>query len=383
MHKSRHLITRLRFNHAKTSIWMDTLPKVMQICFPELYAWTIANNTWGNTDYYLTLPNGSEIWVAGLDDKIRTEKVLGKEYSTIFFNECSQIPYASVQIALTRLAEKNPLKKRALYDENPPAKNHWSYSVFILGKDPSSWENIDRTKYDCMLMNPADNIENIDEDYITEILDHLSPDERRRFRDGEFTDGTIGAIYYSFGVESNVETIKYKQQPIWVGMDFNVNPMTSVFCYVENDIIYVYDELYLKNSNTPKAAKEIVKRYGKDNIRIVPDHTGDNRSTKTPNTDFTILREVFGHANVIKRRNPYRVDRYNNLNRLFDQGRIIIDEKCKYLIKDLEQLTYKEGTNKPDESDKSLGHITDALGYICWYLYPHKKNNISTGYILE
>ncbi len=118
--KSRHAILRLNFNHIKTSIWLDTLPKVLKVSFPDLAV------EWNKTDYYVTLPNGSEIWCAGLDDEKRVEKILGKEYSTLYFNECSQIPYKSIQVALTRLAEKNKLKKKAYYDQNPPGKKHWS-----------------------------------------------------------------------------------------------------------------------------------------------------------------------------------------------------------------------------------------------------------------
>ena len=103
--RSRHVILRLNFNHCKTSIWLDTLPKVLRICFPDLLV------TWNKSDYFLTLPNGSEIWIGGLDDDKRVEKILGKEYSTIFFNECSQISWSSIQVALTRLAEKSDLKK--------------------------------------------------------------------------------------------------------------------------------------------------------------------------------------------------------------------------------------------------------------------------------
>ena len=120
--KSRHCIPRLNFNHIKTSIWLDTLPKVFRTCFPDLPV------TWNKTDYYVTLPNGSEIWCAGLDDEKRVEKILGKEYSTLYFNECSQIPYTSIQIALTRLAEKNDLTKKAYFDQNPPGKKHWRLS---------------------------------------------------------------------------------------------------------------------------------------------------------------------------------------------------------------------------------------------------------------
>jgi hypothetical protein len=47
----------------------------------------------------------SQIWVGGLDDKERVEKILGQEYATIFLNECSQIPYESVLVARTRLAQ--------------------------------------------------------------------------------------------------------------------------------------------------------------------------------------------------------------------------------------------------------------------------------------
>ncbi len=35
-YKSRHVVLRLNFNHCKTSIWLDTLPKVLEIAFPNL-----------------------------------------------------------------------------------------------------------------------------------------------------------------------------------------------------------------------------------------------------------------------------------------------------------------------------------------------------------
>ena len=103
--KSRHIILRQHFNHIKTSVWLETLPKVLSTCFPHLTV------KWNKTDYFIELPNGSTIFVAGLDDEKHIEKILGKEFSTIYFNECSQLGYNSVQIALTRLAEKSDLRK--------------------------------------------------------------------------------------------------------------------------------------------------------------------------------------------------------------------------------------------------------------------------------
>ena len=181
--KSRHVFLRKHFAHVKQSIWYDTLPKVLDLCFPNLGPAL----KYDKTDWYITFPNDSELWFGGLDDKDRTEKILGKEYSTMYFNECSEISWRARNIALTRLAEKSKLQNRALYDCNPPKRGHWSYKVFILNEDPETGEkNIDPAKYSSMLLNPYDNTDNIADGYIEDILDKLPPLLRQRFRDGEW-----------------------------------------------------------------------------------------------------------------------------------------------------------------------------------------------------
>ena len=96
---SRHLIARFRQNAVRASVGLDTLPRVMELCFPGV---VLDEN---RQDSFFELPNGSQIWLAGLDEKQRVDKILGQEYATIFFNECSQIPRASVMVARTRLAQ--------------------------------------------------------------------------------------------------------------------------------------------------------------------------------------------------------------------------------------------------------------------------------------
>ena len=70
---SRHAILRFRFNAVKASIIHDTFPKVLQLCFPGVEV------ELNKTDWFATFPNGSQIWFGGLDDKERTEKILGQE----------------------------------------------------------------------------------------------------------------------------------------------------------------------------------------------------------------------------------------------------------------------------------------------------------------
>ena len=143
---SRHLIARFRLGHVKQSIVQDTFPKVMKLVYPQL---KIGHDYELNrSDLYAQFSNGAEIWFGGLDDKERTEKILGTEFATIFLNECSQIPYNSRNMVMTRLAQLvtdndgNILPLRAYYDENPPTKGHWSYKIFKLKQDPESKQQL-------------------------------------------------------------------------------------------------------------------------------------------------------------------------------------------------------------------------------------------------
>lgn len=182
---SRHVIFRFRFNALKASVILDTLPKVLKLCFPELPSTTEALD---KTDWYYTLPGGSEIWFAGLDDKDRTEKVLGMEFATIYYNEASQIPWHSVVLSLTRLAQKTNLVNKSYTDFNPPSKNHWTYTRFIDKKNPEDKTPEPRPQdFSFCLLNPSDNTENLDSNYLN-MLESLPEKARKRFLLGQFAD---------------------------------------------------------------------------------------------------------------------------------------------------------------------------------------------------
>ena len=196
---SRHVVFRFRLNHLVASVFLDTFPKVMKLAFPGVKYEPHVQ------DKYVTFGNGSELWFAGLDDKDRTEKILGMEFATVFFNEASQIPWQSVTTALTRLAQKAeqriegrepaPLKLRAYYDCNPPSKNHWTYRVFVEKRDPETREVL-RTPgdYAHFSINPADNLENLSPEYIGQ-LESLPARMRVRFLEGRFADANPNALF--------------------------------------------------------------------------------------------------------------------------------------------------------------------------------------------
>jgi phage terminase large subunit-like protein len=197
--RSRHAMLRFRFNAIKSAIVFDTFPKVMELCFPDL------DYSVNKTDWFATLPNGSEIWFGGLDDKERTEKILGQEYATIFLNECSQIPWSARGIAVTRLAQRamqdvdgeepKPLPLKMFYDENPPDRGHWSYRLFVQKVDPETKVPVAKPEdFVSMQINPRDNARNLPETYIS-TLEGLSGRLKRRFLEGQFREDTPGALF--------------------------------------------------------------------------------------------------------------------------------------------------------------------------------------------
>lgn len=364
--KSRHCILRFKFSHAIQSIWLDTIPKMLNIAMPNL------NAEPNKSRYYYTLPNGSEVWVGGLDTAERSEKILGNEYSTMYFNECSQLDYQAISIARTRLAEKNDLRKMTYYDQNPPKKSHWSYWLFEKKVNPLDDEALSNPEeYASILMNPNDNIDNLDEEYLM-MLESLPEKEKNRFLLGLYDDESDGNAYYAFNREIHVKDTKKYPGTIFIGMDFNVDPMTAVVIQVINNKINVLDEIYLNNSDTYKMCDELKKKKLAGAI-VIPDSTGKNRKT-SGKSDFQILKE--NGFKIQSTHNPFVTDRVNNVNRLFTSNEIIINPKCKKLIADLEKVVWKD--NKLDQkTDKHLTHISDALGYACYKLKPFNRIDVT------
>jgi phage terminase large subunit len=124
---SRHLICRLRAKDARSSVLRETLLPWLDCTIGKAnYSYHIHNDV-------ITLFNGSEIWIGGLGDREQADKILGHEYNTIYFNEISQLSYAAVTTAYSRLAMKvEGCRNKFLYDCNPGSPLHWAYAVCAI-----------------------------------------------------------------------------------------------------------------------------------------------------------------------------------------------------------------------------------------------------------
>jgi PBSX family phage terminase large subunit len=253
---SRHLICRYRAKDARSSVLRETL-------LPWLA------NTAGNGNYtYLahenmvTLFNGSEIWIGGLGDREQADKILGHEYNTIYFNEISQLSYAAVTTAYSRLAMRVPgCRNLFLYDCNPGSPLHWAYKIFIRKKTFLAGEPLEKPElYVSMVLNPEDNREHLPGDYITDILDALPEKQRARFRDGLWVKAE-GVVYDKFDetMIMRPEDLPERFDRLAAGQDFGLN-ITNVKIGIAGNSIYVLADYGSYNMTTKSFNAELEAR---------------------------------------------------------------------------------------------------------------------------
>ena len=368
---SRHAVLRFRFNHLKASIIYDTLPKVMALCYPDVAPLCKLDKV----DWFYRFPNESEIWFGGLDDKERTEKILGQEYSSIFLNECSQIPWASRNIATTRLAQKNQLRLKLYYDCNPPSMAHWTYRVFVEKRDPDSkiaYKN--PNNFASLLMNPRDNKENLPDSYL-DNLQALPPRERRRFWDGQFGDAAQGALW-------SLELIEQQRRPedlpvmqrVVVGVDPSGCSGAEDVRSDEIGIVvaglgidgkaYVLEDLSGKMSaqEWPGVVNVAYERHEADKVIAEANFGGDMvrqvMHAHNPNLPVKIVKASRGSGGVIA-----KVVRAEPIAALFDQQKVCLAGHFPELEDQMCSMTMSgyTGSRSPDRLDAMVWAITELF----------------------
>lgn len=193
-----------------------------------------------------------------------------------------------------------------------------------------------------------------------------------------------GRVYHSFDRNIHVRKTAFNPNlPIWIGQDFNIDPMSSVVVQPQEDgTIHVVDEIVLRGSNTEEVCNEIERRYWREMKKIVlyPDPAGQYRQHARGESDLEVFREKGIRNQRFHRKHPPIADRVNSVNRMLKSAdgrvRMHIDPKCKHLIKSLEETLYKPG-GRDINKDADVEHSADALGYLVQYQYPVRKIEIA------
>lgn len=193
---------------------------------------------------------------------------------------------------------------------------------------------------------------------------------------GGYFLGGSGRVYSSFSKKpfpsGNVdESIIDPGGTLYVGMDFNVNPMSAVAAVKAVDECLVLGGIELKSSNTQEMALELRRRWPDRHIVVCPDPAGKQRRSSAPVgvTDFTIL-ERNGFEIRAPLAAPPVVDRLNNSNAMYfdahtGRRRCRMHPDADGVIDAVTSLVYKETTGKRDPRSRFI-HVCDALDYLLW-----------------
>ncbi len=322
---SRHAILRLHGNSVRQSVRLDTLPKVAKLAFPGL------KFKESRQDQFVRLPNHSEIWFAGVDGEERVDKILGKEFATIYFNECSEIGYEAVNTVLTRLAQRTALRNRAYFDCNPAGKSHWSYKLFVEKRDPVSGLALPFPQnYASMQLNPAENRENLPEGYLEETLAGLSERQRLRFLEGRWLDDFAGALWTQEMIERDrVEAPPEEFERIIIGVDPAVSSgrdadETGIVTVARgrNRHFYILSDASMTGRPTEWAGRAVAEyhRFHADRIAGEVNNGGDLIETVLRSIDADVsFRAVRAMRGKIERAEPvaalYEQRRVHHLGR--------------------------------------------------------------------
>ena len=317
------------------------------------------------TELSLELVNGSEIQLKGAENY---DSLRGTGNNFIVIDEAADIaPEAWYEVLRPTLSDTGG---HCLFLGTPKGMN-WMKDIYDNHLTKNNWMSFQFTTLQGG---------NVPEDEVKQAQQDLDARTFRQEYEATF-ENYSGIIAYAFGEHNilNADAV-LPTEPLIVGCDFNINPMSSCVFRRTKQGLHCIDEIVIQGSNTNELVEEIRNRYPKNPITVFPDSSGVQRRTSANgNTDIKILENA-GFAVRYHKQHSQVKDRINSANSLFflrDDAttRFHIDAKCKHTIKSLRQYAYKPDTQIPEKGGSvDYSHMFDALTYPIEFLFPVRKD---------
>ena len=353
-----------RFPNKKVWYVAPTYRQAKGICWSDLVE-RLKYHNWisevNNSDLTVILRNNSKISLRGADNE---QSLRGVGLDFLCMDEFADItPSAWFEVLRPTLSDT---QGHALFCGTPRGFGNWAYDMYVKGTSDKEWESFKYTTLEGS---------QVPDEEISQAKDDL---DERTFQQ-EYMASFVnyaGMIYYNFDRKKNiVDSFNRNYETLHIGLDFNVDPMCAVVSVIENDRIFVIDEIQIWSSNTNEMVEEIKRRYEK-RVIVYPDPSARQRKTSAGGmTDLAILKNA-GLDVRCRNSAPFVRDRINSVNAKLKNAKgihsLFIVNSCKNVIKSIERQIYKEGTHVPDK-DSGYDHFNDALGYMIEYNFPLRR----------
>jgi phage terminase large subunit len=311
---------------------------------------------------------GSRIYFRAVDD---FERLRGTNLAWFGLDELTYTAEESWLRLEGRL--RDPLAKRLCgFAVWTPKGFDWVYRRFIRN-------HVDG--YDLVLAKAFENRHVLDK--VPDFYDRLKASYDAKFFEqevlGEYLNVQAGVVYHAFKRARNAKEVELDPMlPLFWALDFNVDPMSSIVAQKDGDEVRVLDEIVLSRASTHQACEEFMTRYPDHwpGVVIYGDASGQRLQT-AGTTDYQMIREyfrrtVYGSPKFrVPSSNPSVRERIALVNsKLFsasEEVQLLVDPRCKGLIMDFEEVTFKPESSVIDkEKDSQRTHLSDALGYLLW-----------------
>ena len=238
------------------------------------------------------------------------------------------------------------------------------------------WKKNPARGYELIQAKTVENAANLPPNYVQTLADTYPESLLQAYLEGEFVNLTSGSVYSSFDRVRHATNDKIEgNEPLHIGMDFNVNNMSAVTMVLRQGQPRAVDEM-VGYRDTPDIIRGIKERYEGHHITIYPDASGASRkSVNASLSDIALLRQA-GFTVLANSRNPAVKDRIMAVNLLLEKGELLVNpDRCPTLIESLERQAY----NKNGEPDKDGGfdHMNDALGYFIVYKFGLTRSTVT------
>lgn len=313
----------------------------------------------------IELKNGSIIQLKSADNP---DSLHGSSLSSVVMDECRFFkPDAWAEGISPATSDK---LADVLFITTPPEENNWFTELIEAVQTDPDYER-DWSFHQYTTLEGG----NVPEEEVQRARAQLDMKTFRRMYEASIE--TMGnRVYREFDRKIHVrDDIEVNTSEIWVGMDFNVTPMTAVIgMKLGKEGMYIFDEVWIEDSEVYEVAEEILRRYPNASVQCRPDPAARwrNAATKGGKTSYSIL-EQYGFHLYAPQKHDGVIDRVNTVNaalRAANGGtKLYFHPRCKRIIDSLQKLPFKEGSSVPNDRTEWI-HITDALGYLVSSEYP-------------
>lgn len=326
--------------------------------------------TYKSTEKVFEFINGSRIKLGYFSDDDDVMRYQGQEFDVIAIDEATQISEQMFRMLSASVRGTNGFPKRIYLSCNPGGIGHgWVKRLFI---DRDFVEDEDSDDYTFVFASVYDNaalMEN-DPDYVKQ-LKSLPYDVRRAWLDGDWNIFS-GRFFPEFSRDSHV--CQYvppdKDSTFYCAIDYGLDMLAAVFVAVKNGEAYVYDEIYESSLIASDAARKIKAILPDNTLVIAPADLWSRQKDSGLS-----ISEIFARDGVFfTKLSPQRVSGWLATKEWLkkdSEGKVgmIISDRCKNLIRSMEQLTYDE-KNACDAAKipHEITHAPDALRYFASFV---------------